>query len=74
MRGKLDRAGDSDEGRLEEIGSEWETQMTKEKIIEKIADILRTDFDLNFLMALKEKDLETLIACIRDRIDRVSEK
>ena len=48
--------------------------MTKEKIVEKIKDILKTDLDLNFLMALKEKDLETLIACIRDRVDQVSEK
>ena len=48
--------------------------MTKEKIVEKIKDILKTDLDLNFLMALEEKDLETLIACIRDRVDQVSEK
>ena len=48
--------------------------MTKEKIVEKIKDILKTDMDLIFLMALEEKDLETLIACIRDRVDQVSEK
>ena len=48
--------------------------MTKEKIVEKITNILNTDLDLNFLMVLKEKDLETLIACIRDRVDQISGK
>ncbi|MDY7035234.1 MAG: hypothetical protein SV375_03585 [Thermodesulfobacteriota bacterium] len=43
--------------------------MTKEKLIEKIKEILRTDIDMEFLLELKKKDLETLIACIRDRVD-----
>jgi len=62
------------EKKIEALSSKREAQMTKEKIVEKIKDILKTDLDLNFLMALKEKDLETLIACIRDRVDQVSEK
>ena len=48
--------------------------MTKEQIVERITDILKTDLDLHFLMAFKEKDLETLIACIRDRVDQASGK
>jgi hypothetical protein len=42
--------------------------MTKEKLIETIQRILKTDADLKFLMALTESDLETLVACIRDRV------
>jgi len=43
--------------------------MTKDELIEIIKGILKTDIDLNFLLQLKEKELETLIACIRGRID-----
>ena len=43
--------------------------MTKEKLIEKIKEILKTDSDLSFLLQLKQSDVETLIACIRDRVD-----
>jgi len=42
--------------------------MTKEQIIAKIKDLLNTDADLGFLLDLKKKDIETLIACIRDRV------
>ena len=44
--------------------------MTKEKLIEMINRILDTDTDLDFLLQLDHKDLETLIACIRDRVER----
>ncbi|MBL7204508.1 MAG: hypothetical protein ISS63_09260 [Desulfobacteraceae bacterium] len=47
--------------------------MTKEELIKKIGEILKTGFDLNFLAILKEEELETLIACIRDRVDQVGE-
>jgi hypothetical protein len=43
--------------------------MTKEELIEKIKGILKTDSDLSFLLQLKQPDVETLIACIRDRVD-----
>ena len=43
--------------------------MTKEKLIETIKRILDTDLDLNFLLKLDQRDLETLIACIRDRVE-----
>ena len=45
--------------------------MTKEKLIEIIRTLLKTDADLRFLLQLKEKELEKLVACIRDRIDQV---
>ena len=45
--------------------------MTKEKLVEKIRELLKTDIDLNFLLILEEEELERLIACIRDRVDRI---
>ena len=45
--------------------------MTKEKLIEIIKTLLKTDADLDFLSQLKEKELEKLVACIRQRIDQV---
>jgi hypothetical protein len=45
--------------------------MTKEKLIEIIKILLKTDADLGFLSQLKEKELEKLVSCIRNRIDQV---
>ncbi len=45
--------------------------MTKEKLAEIIGELLKTDRDLSFLLELKKKDIETLIACIRHRVDQV---
>ena len=44
--------------------------MTKDKLIETIKRILHTDLDLSFLVKLSEAELETLVACVRDRIDK----
>jgi len=38
--------------------------MTKDKLIEIIQGILETDVDVRFLLQLKERELDTLIACI----------
>ena len=48
-------------------------RVTKEQIVEKIKEILRTDLDLDFLLGLKKKELETLISCIRDRVDHLNQ-
>ena len=48
--------------------------MTKEKLVEKIKELLKTDIDLDFLLILKEEELERLVACIRDRIDRIIQR
>ena len=40
-------------------------EMTKEKLIDKIRELLKTDNDLCFLVELKKEELEDLIACIR---------
>ena len=47
--------------------------MKKEELIKKIGEILKTDLDLSFLAVLNEEEVETLIACIRDRVDQVGE-
>lgn len=47
--------------------------MTKEKLVEKIEELLKTDINLKFLMELKKEEIETLVACIRDRVDQVGE-
>ena len=47
--------------------------MTKEELLKKITEILKTGADLDFLLTLGKGDLETLIACIRDRVDHVAE-
>ena len=44
--------------------------MNKEKLIKILKGILKTDIDLNFLLQLKESDLEILIACVRDRMEQ----
>ena len=44
--------------------------MTKEKLIETIQRVLKTDADLNFLLQLKITEIETLLACIRSEVDR----
>jgi len=45
--------------------------MTKEELVGKIGEILKTDNDLRFLLQLKKEEVETLIACIRDRVDNL---
>ena len=42
--------------------------MTKDELVEKIKELLKTDIDLNFLLRLKKDEIETLVACIRDRV------
>jgi len=45
--------------------------MTKQKLIEILKKVLETDADLNFLLQLKDDDLQTLVACVRSRVDQV---
>jgi mevalonate kinase len=56
-----------DDSPLETVGA----SMTKEKLVEKIKELLKTDNDLDFLLGLKKEELERLVACIRDRVDKV---
>jgi len=43
--------------------------ITKEKLIEIIKGLLGTDADLNFLVKLDENELESLVVCIRGRVE-----
>ena len=45
--------------------------MTKEKLADKIKELLKTDSNLTFLLDLKKEELETLVACVRDRVDHL---
>ena len=44
--------------------------MAKEDLLFILKKLLQTDAYLEFLLQLDDADLRTLIACIRDRIDR----
>lgn len=48
--------------------------VTKEQIVEKIKEILKTDVDLDFLLELQKKELETLISRIRYRVEQLVQK
>ena len=48
--------------------------MEKTKLIEIIKKLLYADTDLSFLEKLKNSELETLVACIRDRVDNLGNK
>ncbi len=45
--------------------------MTNQELVKKIKELLKTDDDFDFLLMLKRKDLEKLLACIRGRVDQV---
>ena len=48
----------------------YENFMSKEKLVDILKGILLTDADLSFLLQLKVQEIETLIACIRERVDQ----
>ena len=43
--------------------------MTKEDLIKRLQRLLKTDIDLSFLLKLEEKDIEKLIASVRERVE-----
>ena len=45
--------------------------LTKEQLIKIVNGLLRTNADLGFLMKIDQAELETLVACIRDRVDSI---
>ncbi len=47
------------------------SSMTKDELVKKINELLKTDIELNFLLILKKEDIERLVACIRERVDQV---
>jgi hypothetical protein len=43
---------------------------TREDLVDKIAQILKGERDLEFLLELNLRELEILLACLRDRMDQ----
>ena len=48
--------------------------MEKTELLKIINKLLNQEADLGFLLNLREEHLETLVACIRERIDRLNAK
>jgi len=44
--------------------------MTKEQLIEIIKKLLETDSDLDFLAKHSKSELETLVAAVRNRVEK----
>ena len=42
--------------------------ISKEKLLQMITELLRSDLDLTFLLKLEQREIEQLIAAIRERI------
>jgi hypothetical protein len=45
--------------------------LTKTELLEKIVKLLQTDRDLNFLLAMDNNDLTTLLIALRERIENM---
>ena len=41
----------------------------KERLLQIIKKLLRSDLDLTFLMKLEQREIEQLVAAIRERVD-----
>ena len=44
--------------------------LTKDRLIEIVRGLLQTNLDFGFLMKMDQAELETLVACIRERVGR----
>jgi hypothetical protein len=44
---------------------------SNEDLVELIKKVLKTDIYLDFLLELNSRELEILVACIRNRMDQV---
>jgi hypothetical protein len=45
--------------------------LTKDRLIEIIRALLQTNLDLGFLLKMDQTELETLVSCIRVRVDGI---
>ena len=45
--------------------------MIKDKMVDKIKELLKMGLNLDFLLELKKEEIEKLVACIRDRVGQV---
>ena len=44
--------------------------MTSEQLVEIVKKLLETDADLDFLTKLSKSELETLVAAVRNRVEK----
>jgi hypothetical protein len=44
--------------------------MEKDELLDILKKILQTDVNLDFLLRLTDDELQTLVACIRSRVDQ----
>ena len=45
---------------------------SKEKLIEILKNVLKTDQDLGFLLKLSQEELKLLVGCVRERVENFS--
>jgi len=67
---KYDNSQPHISNRLEVKQKKPDAVLTKERLLEIITALLETNADLGFLMKIDQTELETLVACVRDRLDR----
>ena len=46
--------------------------MTKQELIEILEKLLETDVNLDFLQKLDDQEIQTLIACVRSRVEEAA--
>ncbi len=51
----------------------YSDHMTKEQLVEIVKKLLETDSDLDFLSKLSKSELETLVAAVRNRVEKFGE-
>ncbi len=44
--------------------------MENDELIRSLEKVLETDVTLDFLKKLEEKEIETLVACVRSKVDQ----
>lgn len=49
-------------------------KLTKTEIMERLLKMLQADRDVDFLLALDEKDLTTLLIALRERIEQLKKE
>ena len=52
--------------------SKTQNALNKDQLLEIIKGLLGTDVKLDFLLELSEGELETLVVCVRERLDQSS--
>ena len=50
--------------------SKAQNALNKDELLEIIKGLLGTDVELDFLRRLSEDELETLVVCVRERLDQ----